>query len=222
MTSTTEKPEGASLTPTRIRGVLFDLGGVVVGSPLHAIADYERELGIEPGFVSRVVVSTGKTGAWSRLECGELTLEQFYPLFDADCAASGGAFSAREMMRRVDESTVPRPEMLEAVRRLREQGLRVGALTNNWLAEEEGTRALRPHFDAFVESAVERIRKPDPRIYRIACDALGIEPPQTIFLDDIGSNLKSARALGMTTIKVEQPDAALAELEALVGFPLRS
>src|SRR6266481_2909790 len=85
----------ARLPPMHYRAVLFDLGGVVVGSPLEAIARYEVEQGIPAGFVNRVVVATGAAGAWSRLERGELTLEAFYPAFERDCAAAGHAIDAR-------------------------------------------------------------------------------------------------------------------------------
>ena len=203
------------------RAVIFDLGGVVVGSPLHAIATYERDHDIPAGFINRVVVSTAPTGAWSRLERGELTLEQFYPAFDADCSAAGQRISARVLMSRVAAATIPRPAMLEAIRCIRTRGLLVGAITNNWIAEDGATAALRPQFDAFIESSVVGLRKPDPRIFELACSQLGVGPAEAIFLDDIGSNLKTARALGMHTIKVEAPEAALAELRALLGFDLR-
>jgi putative hydrolase of the HAD superfamily len=205
----------------QIRAVLFDLGGVVVGSPLHVIAAYEAELRVPEGLVNRVVAGGGTNGAWCRLERGELDLEAFFPLFDAECLAAGGTLSAREMMMRIGAAIVPREEMLQAIRRLRERGLLVGAVTNNWRSPEEGTGTLRGHFDAFVESAVTGIRKPDPRIYRMACEALEIEPTEAVFLDDIGANLKAARELGMKTIKVVEPATALAELEAIIGFPLR-
>src|SRR3989442_15536206 len=203
------------------RAILFDLGGVVVGSPLEAIARYEAEQGIPAGFVNRVVVATGAAGAWSRLERGELTLETFYPAFERDCAAAGHTIDARAMMARVSEVTVPRPAMLEAIRRIRARGLLAAAVTNNWVAEGEGTGVLRAHFDAFVESSVAGVRKPDPRIYELACAKLRIVPPGAVMLDDIGANLKTARALGMATIRVADPDAALGELEELFGFPLR-
>jgi putative hydrolase of the HAD superfamily len=203
------------------RAVIFDLGGVVVGSPLHAIADYERAEGITPGAINRVVVATGPGGAWSRLERGELTLEAFYPAFEDDCAGAGHRISARALMLRVARATEPRPAMLDAIAAIRAQGLATAAITNNWIAEGEGTGMLRPHFDVFVESAAVGIRKPDPRIFTLACEALRIAPPEAVFLDDIGSNLKAARALGMTTIKVAEPGAALAELEGLLGFALR-
>src|SRR5436309_1353870 len=203
------------------RAVLFDLGGVVVGSPLEAIARYEAEQAIPAGFVNRVVVATGAAGAWSRLERGELTLEAFYPAFERDCAAAGHAIDARAMMARVAEATVPRPAMLEAIRRIRERGLLAAAVTNNWITEDEGTGVLRPYFDAFIESAVAGVRKPDPRIYELACRTLAITPAEAVMLDDIGANLKTARALGMTTIRVADPDAALAELEGVLGFGVR-
>lgn len=202
------------------RAVIFDLGGVVLGSPLHAIAALERELGIPAGFVNRVVVTTGPTGAWSRLERGELGLEAFYEAFDVDCAAAGRPI-ARQLMVRVGEAAAPRPMMLEAIGRIRARGLKTAALTNNWVTEDDGASILRPHFDVYVESAAEGMRKPDPRIYRIACDRLGIEPADAVFLDDIGANLKAARALGMTTIRVQEPEAALDELAAVLGFELR-
>ena len=76
-------------------------------------------------------------------------------------------------------------------------------------------------FDVVVESSVVGVRKPDPAFYTMACEALDVEPSACVFLDDLGVNLKPARAMGMTTIKVVDPDEALAELEAVVGFPLR-
>src|SRR3989442_8339693 len=103
----------------RYRAVLFDLGGVVVGSPLEAIARYEAAQGIPAGFVNRVVVATGAAGAWSRLERGELVLGAFYPEFQRDCAAAGWSIDARSIMARVAQAAVPRPAMLEAIRRSR-------------------------------------------------------------------------------------------------------
>ena len=207
----------------RFSAVIFDLGGVVLGSPLHAIAAFEREQAIPAGFVNRVVMETAPQGAWSRLERGEITLEEFFLAFERDCAAAGQVLSARALIERMAESALPRPAMLQAAQRIRARGLKTAALTNNWQDEgsEEGIRALRPHFDAFVESSVAGLRKPDPRIYQLACDELGVRPAEAVFLDDIGRNLKTARQLGMATIKVDDPDQALSELEGLLGFALR-
>ena len=205
--------------------VLFDLGGVVLGSPLQAIRAYAESLGFEPDSINRVVARTAPTGAWSRLERGEISLDAFFADFETDCLGAGLRIDARTMMQRMAGSTGPRPAMLTAIARLRGAGFKTGALTNNWAHSDaegnrDGTRALRGHFDIFVESSVEGLRKPDPAIYRLACDRLGVSPDRVIFLDDIGGNLKPAKALGMATIKVEDPAVALAELSELVGLDL--
>lgn len=203
------------------RAVIFDLGGVVLGSPLHAIARYERELGIPEGHVNRTVVETGPEGAWSRLERGELSMEAFFRAFERECADRGHRISAATMMERIAAESAPRPEMTRAIGCIRGRGLAVGALTNNWAREGEGREdELRDLFDVFVESSRVGLRKPDPRIYTHACELLGVGPPEAIFLDDIGRNLKAARALGMHTIKVDAPDPALAALERALGFSL--
>lgn len=201
--------------------MIFDLGGVVLGSPLQAIALYERELGIPEGHVNRVVGANGPQGAWARLERGELGIPEFGPLFERECAAAGHAICARTLMLRIAEASAPRPAMLRAIAALRAGGLSVAALTNNWESDGEPgpTDALRGHFDAFVESRVTGLRKPDPRIYLHTCERLGVAPPEVVFLDDIGGNLKAARALGMATIKVAEPAAALSELARRIGWP---
>lgn len=201
------------------RAVIFDLGGVVLDSPLHSIAAYERERGIPAGFVNRVVVESGAEGAWARLERGELPMEEFLGAFEAECREAGRSLSAAEMFLRIGECG-PRPMMLEAIRRIRERGIAVAALTNNWVGERDRTAEIRDHFDAFIESSVVGLRKPDPRIYRLACESLSVQPTEVVFLDDIGRNLKIARELGMKTVKVDSPEEALRELSDLLGFPL--
>ena len=205
------------------RAVIFDLGGVVLGSPLHAIAAYERDQGLPPNAINHVVASTAPDGAWSRLERGEISMLDFFDAFEQDCAKAGWTISARDMMERIGETSAPRPSMLEAIRRIRSKGLRVAALTNNWAPEGEGASGgnpLLPLFDVFLESSVEGLRKPDPRIYELVCERLGVPPEEAVFLDDIGANLKPARAMGMTTLKVETPEASLEELAEILGFPL--
>jgi len=204
------------------RAVIFDLGGVVVGSPLHAIARFEAERGIVAGAINRIVVGTGRDGDWSRLERGELDMEQFFDAFEADCAAAGVALSARDLMLDIAAVTAPRPVMVGAVRRIRSAGLRTGVITNNWKSEveDESRDALQSLFDVYIESAVVGVRKPDPRIFQMACESLQVTPAESVFLDDIGLNLKAARALGMATIKVDEPGAALEELESLLGLKL--
>lgn len=207
-----------------LAGVLFDMGGVVMESPLHAIAGYERERGLPPDTINRVVTAAGESGAWARLERGELSVATFCAPFEADCRAHGIEVDAAAVMAAVAAASVPRPAMLEAIARLRRHGLRVGALTNNWRRDGPGDdvvpHALRAHFDAFVESRLVGLRKPDPRIYVLACQRLGVAPARTAFLDDIGANLKPARALGLVTIKVADPAVALRELGRMTGLDL--
>jgi epoxide hydrolase-like predicted phosphatase len=203
-----------------LRAVIFDLGGVILGSPLHAIADFEVEAGIPAGRINRIVVDTGPEGAWSRLERGELAMETFFSDFERDCAEAGVTISARALMAVVEAAAIPRPRMVRAVARIRESGLGTAALTNNWIGDDDGSRRLRAHFDVFVESSVVGLRKPDPRIYHHCCGEVGVAPDEAVFLDDIGSNLKAARALGMTTIKVDDPDEALRELGERIGLKL--
>jgi len=202
------------------RAVIFDLGGVILGSPLHAIADFEIEHDIPPGRINRIVVDSGRDGAWARLERGELPMQEFYAAFERDCEAGGVTLSARLLMELIGAAAEPRPTMLRAVERIRDSGLGTAALTNNWIGENDAGAFLKPLFDVFVESSVVGLRKPDPRIYRHTCNAIGVGPEEAIFLDDIGANLKAARALGMTTIKVVDPDAALRALGDLIGVAL--
>jgi putative hydrolase of the HAD superfamily len=207
---------------TTFRAVLFDLGGVVLGSPLHAIARYEEELGIPANFINRVVADTAPHGGWARLERGEISMIEFYEVFEADCRNAGHGISAQTMMEKMAAASEPRQAMLQAISILRSRAFKVAALTNNWASEDDtGPHPLREHFDVFVESSVEGVRKPDPRIYGLTCDRLAAQPSECIFLDDIGSNLKTARSMGIATIKVNTPESALQELEELVGFALR-
>ncbi|HTO12774.1 MAG TPA: HAD-IA family hydrolase [Candidatus Binatia bacterium] len=207
-----------------IAGVLFDMGGVVMESPLHAIARYERAQGLPANAINRVIAAAGESGAWARLERGELTAETFCAPFEADCRAHGVAASGAAIMAAIADAGVARPMMLEAIRRLRAHRLRVGALTNNWTrAEREDDvvpHRLKAHFDVFIESRVVGLRKPDPKIYELACRELAVPPDRTAFLDDIGGNLKPARALGMSTIKVDDPRRALEELSRLINLEL--
>lgn len=206
-----------------IRAVIFDLGGVVLGSPPHAFRAYEKERGIEINFLNRMVMRNGPTGAWARLERGELDMLEFIAEFDAEALRDGVTISTAELMERVALASMPRESMVLAVRKIRAHGFKTAALTNNWIAEDQNSKMalLRGEFDVFVESALEGLRKPDPKIYELTCARLGVTPSEVIFLDDLGPNLKPAKAMGMHTIKVDEPEPAIAELERLLGKTLR-
>ncbi len=209
----------------RFRAVIFDLGGVVFPSPFTAFAAHERERGLPEGFIRRVVATNGEHSAWACLERGEIDFSDFCRQFDAECERAGGRIDSAHLMALVrGRTTRPVPEMERAIGAIRARGMKTAALTNNWLSDRRESDPNPPHrlFDVVVESSRTGLRKPDPRIYRLVCDQLHVEPPETVFLDDLGMNLKPARALGMTTIKVVEADDALAELERVLGFSLRS
>ena len=172
-----------------------------------------------------MVVTGGDHGAWSRFERGELDPDRFATAFEAECAKAGGQVSVPALLEEISAGPDPHPEMLEALRRIHTRGLLTAALTNNWSTpggDRSGTRFARlgSYFDVVVESAVEGLRKPDPRIYELTCARLDVEPDEAVFLDDLGVNVKSARALGMTTIKVSDVQGALDELASILGFAL--
>lgn len=204
-----------------IRAVIFDLGGVVMDSPMEILADFENKHGVEPNFINRLIVDAGSQGAWARLERGEISMADFYAAFDREIQNAGARISSRELMAAINHYTRVRPEMLDAVRQLRRAGYRVAALTNNWTADDDMASRLsefKKEFDVFVESSREGLAKPDPEIYRRVLDQLGVAPEEAVFLDDIGRNLKPARSMGMTTIKVESAAAALAQLKTLLNM----
>jgi putative hydrolase of the HAD superfamily len=207
----------------KFKAVIFDLGGVVFGSPFEHFDEYERVERLPTGSVRKVIAHSSQYGAWAALERGELTMPEFCAALDAEARAAGHAIDASEIMAMIGRGIGARPEMLNAIEKVREHGLLTAALTNNWPGDGErsspaGLHSLAPVFDIVVESAVEGMRKPDPRIYELTCERLGITPPDAVFLDDIGANLKPARAMGMTTIKVDEPAQALRDLEAVLGF----
>ncbi|MGH9024526.1 MAG: HAD-IA family hydrolase [Acidimicrobiia bacterium] len=206
------------------RAVIFDLGGVVLPSPIEFFRTYERERGLPDQFISEVVVGGGEHGAWSRLERGELNLAEFAVAFGDECEAAGMRVDVNDLLGAMTGGGAPHPQMVTAIGAIRAHGLTTAALTNNWKHDDGASvtesNVLDGLFDVVVESAVEGLRKPDPRIYHLVCERLGIEPADAVFLDDLGVNLKSARMLGMTTIKVASTADALAELTATLGFPL--
>jgi putative hydrolase of the HAD superfamily len=207
------------------RAVIFDLGGVVFPSPFEAFDAYDRANALEPGTVRTLIRASSETGAWAALERGELSMDAFADALDAEALAAGFQLGARRLMGQIGSSLGPRPEMARAIERIRTSGLRTAALTNNWADDRRRStpNGLRETelFDVIVESSVEGLRKPDPRIYTVALARLDVLASEAVFLDDLGMNLKPAREMGMATIKVVDPDVALVELEATLGFVLR-
>ena len=204
-----------------IKAVCWDFGGVILSSPFESFNRYEEANGLPKDFIRGLNATNPDTNAWSKLERNDVDFEEFCRLYEAEAEAAGGKINAMELMPLLHGEI--RPQMVEAVRRCHER-LKTALLTNNWMVPEgaRDTTDVMAMFDVIVESSKAGVRKPDPAFYRLALDQLGVEPEEAVFLDDLGINLKPARALGMTTIKVVDPDVALDELEAVVGFPVRA
>jgi putative hydrolase of the HAD superfamily len=205
---------------TVIRAVMFDFGGVISSSPFEAFARLEAERDLPPGFIRTVNATNPDTNAWAQLERSEVDLNAFATLWSAEALMLGHDVDAQEVLARLAGQI--RPEMVAAIGACRDAGLKTACLTNNFgsvdAAQSPEVLAVYELFDAVLESRVLGFRKPDPRFYEIACEAIGVTPPEAVFLDDLGINLKPARAMGMHTIKVSDPVQALKELSGLTGL----
>jgi putative hydrolase of the HAD superfamily len=206
---------------TVIRAVLWDFGGVISSSPFEAFAAYEQAQGLPDGFLRRLNAVNPDTNAWAQLERSKVDLAGFAALYQREAAEAGGQVDGHAVMSLLTTGSL-RPAMLEAVRRCR-SSYKTALLTNNFLITERNPRlgAVLDLFDLILESSKVGIRKPDVRFYQLACEALAIDPTEAVFLDDLGVNLKPARQMGMTTIKVGDPDQALDQLEQVIGISLR-
>jgi putative hydrolase of the HAD superfamily len=218
---------GAAKPP---RAVLWDFGGVILTSPFEAFRRYEVEAGLPNDFIRSLNARNPDANAWAKMERSEVSLEEFVALFEDEARIAGHKLDGWRVLKSLSGDI--RPQMVEALRRCR-QAFKVACITNNMKAGDgpamvrsaekaAAVAEIMTLFEHVVESSKLGWRKPDPRIYRHACDLLGVEPKHCVYLDDLGINLKPARAMGMRTIKVDDPDRAIAELEAMVGIPLKT
>jgi len=212
-----------------IEAVIFDFGGVFTTSPFEAFARYERERGLPKDLIRRINSTNHENNAWARFERAELDIKAFDEAFAAEARALGHHVPGSDVIGLLAGDF--RPEMIQALKRIKEQNLKTGCITNNVPSSASDSppvagarsiysREIMEMFDSLIESSKIGIRKPDPRIYRMMCDMLNVEAARCVYLDDLGINLKPARAMGMTTIKVESGPQAIAELEAATGLML--
>jgi putative hydrolase of the HAD superfamily len=210
-----------------IEAVIWDFGGVFTTSPFEAFARYEAERGIPVGTIRKINSTDPETNAWAKFEQSLVDIDGFDKLFLAEAAVLGHTIPGRDVLPLLAGDF--RPDVIEALRRVKLAGLKTGCITNNMPHNAAGGTAagrslysqdIMKLFDVVIESAKIGIRKPDPRIYQMMCDQLAVKPGACVFLDDLGPNLKPARAMGMTTIKVESGPQAIAELEAATGLKL--
>lgn len=204
----------------RFTAVLWDFGGVVTTSPFEAFARYERERRLPEGFLRRVNATDPDHNAWARLERAEVDLDGFAAAYAEESAALGHRVDGGEVLALLAGDV--RPRVVESIRACRAHGLQTAVLTNNVVAMDgwQAAVALDELFDVVVESSKAGVRKPEPAAYELVLSELGVPAGEVVFLDDLGVNLKPARAMGMTTIKVVDIDDALAELGRLLGLRL--
>ena len=205
--------------------VIWDFGGVLTSSPFEAFARFETERGLPADIIRRTNTANHLENAWAKFERAEVDVETFDRLFAAESRALGAEVRGKDVLPLLAGDL--RPEMVEALRRIKSK-FKTGCITNNLPANAIGSAGGRTFyiaevmalFDHIIESAKIGLRKPDPEIYRMMVEALGVDPKRCIYLDDLGINLKPAREMGMTTIKVVNANEAIAALEAATGLSL--
>lgn len=208
-----------------IEAVIFDFGGVLTSSPFEAFARFETERGLPNDIIRRTNAANHLENAWARFERAEVDIDTFDRLFAAESLALGAEVRGRDVLPLLQGDL--RPEMVEALKRIKAQ-FKTGCITNNLPANAIGSMTGRSLyiaevmvlFDHVIESAKIGLRKPDPRIYQMMVETLRVDPNNCVYLDDLGVNLKPARQMGMTTIKVTSGAQAIAELEAATGLKL--
>lgn len=210
-----------------IEAVIWDFGGVFTTSPFDAFNRYERERGLPVDFVRQVNSVNPDTNAWARLERSEIDAATFDAAFAEEARALGHDVPGRDILALLSGDV--RPKVADALKACKAAGLKVGCITNNaptgkgagMASSSEKAKAIADIFAQFehvIESSKAGVRKPDPRIYEMMCEALKVDPKACVYLDDLGINLKPARAMGMTTIKVTGEAQLLADLSAATGL----
>jgi putative hydrolase of the HAD superfamily len=211
-----------------VNAVIWDFGGVITTSPFEAFNRFEEANGLPRDFIRGVNAADPDANAWARFERAEISPEAFDALFGAESTARGHPVAGAAVLSLLAGAL--RPRVVAALDACKAQGLKLGCITNNvptghgagmaGTAEKaQAVAAVMARFDHVLESSKIGIRKPDPRIYALMCEALDVEAKDCVYLDDLGVNLKPARLMGMATIKAESEGQILRELAAALGWP---
>ncbi|KAG9487758.1 hypothetical protein GDO78_007512 [Eleutherodactylus coqui] len=208
------------------KAVVFDMGGVLLPSPYRLAEDWEMRNNVPSGTINQAILTGGDGGPWMKYMRGELSAQGFVEEFGSQCSnIAGRPVSAHSFLTDLTSKEMAKqlPEMTEAIQCIKAEGLKTAVLSNNFFVHsgESFLPLDRSQFDVIIESCLEGICKPNPRIYQLCTERLGVQPTETIFLDDLGQNLKAAAQLGLRTIKVNNVQDALKDLENLLGFPLK-
>ena len=217
----------------RFTTVIFDFGGVITASPFEAFNRLEEERGLPRDFVRRVNAANPDGNAWAKFERAEIDAAAFDALFAEEARALGHELEGKAVLAVIAGAV--RPAMVAALDTLKDRGFTIACITNNVPGGKMGIRGagmtrseeaaievadIMARFEHVIESSKAGVRKPDPRIYEMMCEKLGVEAGECIYLDDLGINCKPASQLGMHAIKVTSGEQALADLSAALGMPL--
>lgn len=208
--------------------VIFDFGGVITSSPFEAFNRLEAARGLPMDSVRRINATNPDDNAWARFERAEIDAATFDAAFAAEAQALGLALTGADVIACLAGDV--RPRMVAALDALKMEGLAIGCITNNVRAgrgsamvfdeaRADEIAVIMARFDHVIESSKAGVRKPDPCIYAMMCEALNIEPEACIYLDDLGVNCKPAATMGMAAIKVTGESQALADLRGLLDRP---
>ena len=202
----------------KYKAIIWDFGGVITSSPFEAFNQFEEANGLPKDIIRTINSENPDTNAWAKFESNSITIDVFNDLFLKEAKAKGFDIKGRDIIKLLKGSI--RKNMVSFLRELKSD-FKLGCITNNVKSSSEEnndneTKEAMSLFDHIIESSIVGIRKPNPEIYMMSCDALNVSPDQCIYLDDLGINLKPARELGMTTIKVIQPEDAIQEVRNLL------
>jgi epoxide hydrolase-like predicted phosphatase len=196
-------------------GLLVDFGGVLTTSVWDSFADFCRRNGLAENAVKRLFrEDPGALGDLRELETGSIEEDEFERRF----AARLGLDEATDLIDSMFSGMKPSEPMVGAVRAGRASGIRTGLVTNSWSTSHYDRGLLGELFDAVVISAEVGLHKPQPEIYLLASERLGIEPERCVFVDDLRENCAGAEAVGMTAILHRHEADTVARLEELLGF----
>ena len=202
----------------KYKAIIWDFGGVITSSPFEAFNQFEEANGLPRDIIRTINSENPDTNAWAKFESNSVTIDVFNDLFLKEAKAKGFDIKGKDIIKLLKGSI--RKNMVSFLRELKSD-FKLGCITNNVKSSSEEnndneTKEAMSLFDHVIESSIVGIRKPNPEIYMMSCDALKVSPDQCIYLDDLGINLKPARELGMTTIKVIQPEDAIQEVRNLL------
>lgn len=209
-----------------LQAVIWDFGGVLTSSPFEAFSRYEDANGLPKDFVRSVNARNIQENAWAKLERSEVNADEFDALFREESRALGHEVPGKDILGLLSGDI--RPNVVAALK-LCKARVKVGCITNNApigkgagmssdSKKAEQVAEIMTVFHHVIESSKLGIRKPDPRIYSLMCEALDVDPKHCIYLDDLGINLKPAREMGMHTIKVLNEAQLLRDLREATGF----